>query len=507
MAPDRSRPAGEQERSDSASSHAREAARAAGTAAKETAALGRTGWQAVRRFVRSHGAGETGLAKLVDLTALGSAGDALITVSLAGTLFFSVPTGEARGRVAIYLLVTMAPFALLAPVVGPMLDRLGHGRRYALSGTFVLRAVLALVMAAAVVGDTEDPLRLYPAAFGVLVATKAYGVARAAAMPRLLPPAMDLVSANSRVSMASLAALTVFAPVGAGLVALFGPEWALRVAAVVFVVGAVLSVRLPRRLDDGPGERAGRAVLADDLQDEELEPDEYPAEGDAAEVPEDEEDRTREEPLPRGRQPLAARVRAARARRVEAVGPAVVVALRANAGIRAFAGFLLLHLAFLLRADPLHDLPATALIAGAAAAAGAGSAVGASLGSLLRGRPAEVTVLACLVGSTVAAALGWLLFGLLTILLVAVVAGIAQTLGKLALDALIQRDVTAGVRASAFARSETMLQLSWVVGAGAGTLLRPDLGLGLGLAALVLLVPTGVALRGALAGRSRARGR
>nr|WP_165400315.1 MFS transporter [Motilibacter rhizosphaerae] len=443
---------------DTAGAHARGVARAAGTAARETAALTRVGWRATRRFVRSHGAGETGLAKLIDLTALGSAGDAIVTVSLAGTLFFSVPTGQARGRVAVYLLVTMAPFAVLAPVVGPALDRLGHGRRFAMAATFGLRALLALVMAGAVAG-TEDPLRLYPAAFGVLVGVKAYGVARAAAMPRLLPRGLDLVTANSRVSLASLVALTVMGPVGAGVVRLFGPDWALRLAAVVFVVGGVLAVRLPARLDD---ERVRPAALRED--------DEVPP------------------PEPRGPRAsgLGPRLREGREKRAQAVGPSVVRALRANAAVRAFAGFLLLHLAFLLRAHPLAGLPATGLLAAAAAAAGIGSAVGASLGSALRARPPEGTVLVSLLGTTVAAALGWLLFGLVAVLAVAVVAGLAQTLAKLALDALIQRDVPGEVRASAFARSETLLQLSWVVGAGAGTLLPPHGGLALGLAALVL---------------------
>ncbi|CAM5299936.1 hypothetical protein STANM309S_04301 [Streptomyces tanashiensis] len=58
---------------------------------------------------------------------MNGAGDVMITVALASTVFFSVPTDEARGRVALYLAVTMAPFTLLAPVIGPLLDRIPHG--------------------------------------------------------------------------------------------------------------------------------------------------------------------------------------------------------------------------------------------------------------------------------------------------------------------------------------------------------------------------------------------
>lgn len=52
-----------------------------------------------------------------------TAGDALLTVSLAGSIFFKVSTGEARSNVILYLLLTMAPFAVVAPLLGPIIDR------------------------------------------------------------------------------------------------------------------------------------------------------------------------------------------------------------------------------------------------------------------------------------------------------------------------------------------------------------------------------------------------
>ena len=86
---------------------------------------------------RADGAGESGLTQLLWVHALHMAGDAMIAVSLAGTLFFAATTDAQRGNVALYLLVTMAPFALLAPVIGPPLDRLQRGRRWALAGSLV----------------------------------------------------------------------------------------------------------------------------------------------------------------------------------------------------------------------------------------------------------------------------------------------------------------------------------------------------------------------------------
>ena len=103
----------------------------------------------MRAASRADGAGESGLTQLLWVNALHMAGDAMIAVSLAGTLFFAATTDAQRGNVALYLLVTMAPFAVLAPVIGPALDRLQRGRRWALAAQPLGRAVLALVMVAA----------------------------------------------------------------------------------------------------------------------------------------------------------------------------------------------------------------------------------------------------------------------------------------------------------------------------------------------------------------------
>ena len=87
------------------------------------------------------------------------------------------------------------------------------------------------------------------------------------------------------------------------------------------------------------------------------------------------------------------------------------------------------------------------------------------------------------------------LTGTAAVLAVAVAAGLAQSLGKLSLDAIVQRDVDESVRTSAFARTETLLQLSWVVGGGVGIALPLDGELGLGLAAVGLAVMLVITLR------------
>lgn len=414
----------------------------------------------VRRVTNAQGAGESGLGPLIELHGVNTAGDALVAVALANTLFFSVPVGQARDRVALYLLITMAPFALMAPVIGPLLDRVRHGRRYAIATTLLVRCFLAWVLAGAV---GNGGLWLYPAAFGCLVASKAYGVTRSATVPRLLPRGGTLVAANSRISLAGIVAGTLGAAVGA-LLSLIGAEWSLRAAFVVFAVGMVLALRLPPRVDSTAGETPTTLSLDDTI------------------------------PIPRRR----------------FVGMDVVAALRANAALRAFSGFLTMFLAFLLRQNPVGGLDDTVAIALVATGAGVGNAVGTGIGARLRTRAPESVIAVVLAIVTAAALVGAFLYGAISMVAVATAAGLGQSLGKLSLDAIIQREVPEAVRTSAFARSETLLQLAWVIGGGIGIALPLDGRIGLGLAgaglAVMLIVTARELARRRRAGRRTVRG-
>ena len=158
----------------------RTGARAGATATRSTGGF-------VHRLTSASGAGRTGLSTLIELTTAAGAGDAFVIVALAGTIFFNTSVDQARGKVVLFLLVTMAPFAVLGPFIGPALDRVQQGRKYLLAGTLLARGLLCYAMSAAV----SNPITLLPAAFGILVLQKAGGVVKASVTPRLLPPQRD----------------------------------------------------------------------------------------------------------------------------------------------------------------------------------------------------------------------------------------------------------------------------------------------------------------------------
>jgi hypothetical protein len=495
---------------DEAWTAARQAARAVTSAAQSS---GRAGAGAARRTSRvvhrltgASGAGRTGLASLIELTAAGGAGDAFVTIALAGTLFFSTSLDQARGRIALTLIITMAPFAVLAPVIGPLLDRAQQGRRYLLAGTLMARGLLCWGMVDAVLHN--DVVELLPAAFGVLVLQKAYAVTRASVTPRLLPTEITLVTANARTGMASLVASSL-----AGLAALGidyaagggvnGAAWVLRVGTLVYIAATALSFRVPDHVDsfDRKPEAgaAGEAATVPNTGP-------APAAGAAA----------RGAPGPGGTVPLGDERRATgRApgggagpgspgrpiprpglRTLRQVGPVVAEAMRANATLRAFSGFIVFFLAFLLRTVHFHGVNDKVALGGLLAAATIGGFLGTALGSALRSRRPFVITFGMLAAATVVTAGCALFFGLWAALAVALVAAFGQVLGKLALDSTVQQEIGEEIRSSAFAASETLHQLAWVAGGLAGVALSLTssgvagmtvAAVGLGLAFLFLL--------------------
>jgi MFS family permease len=431
-------------------------------AAARTKYLVGSGVRRVGAASRADGAKESGLTSLIWTHTVHYAADAMVAVALAGTVFFSAARSQQRLNIALYLLVTMAPFALIAPFIGPVLDRMQRGRRIALAGTAVLRAALAYIMAA----NFTNPLGLYPAMFGILVLSKAYGVLKSACVPRVLPNGVSLVTANARMSIFGLAGAGVAGGLLAGFVKVSGSyPWALRITAIVFLVAAVMSLRLPSLVDSSEGEETATVVSAE---------------------------------APRGRPK-------ARLWGGTPLGRHVVTALRATASLRALSGFLTLFLAFLIQQNE-HGWHAALALGGLAGAAGGGSFIGTALGArlrLTRPDPVLITAIGSVAAISVVAALS---YSLSTAILVALVAGIANSFGKLCLDAIIQREVPNSLTASAFARSETLLQLAWVFGSGLGIALPSNGQIGFAVAAGLLAVAfVGTVFGTALSRRLRRR--
>jgi hypothetical protein len=397
--------------------------------------VGRSGGRASSRMAGD----DPGMTRLFNLHAINSAGDTLVTVGLAGTIFFSVPLGEARGNVALYLLITMVPFAVLAPLIGPLLDRVPHGRRYALAATMLGRAFLAWLIA-----DHLDQVALYPAAFGVLALSRAYGVARAAAVPRLLPDRLGLSQVNARGSVYGTLAGLVVLPLGVAAF-WFGPQWPLRVASAIFLVGMVVALRLPAAADSDQPERTPSFQRWRRSQDRVL------------------------------------------------AGRLVTAVVAGSATHRALYGFLLIFLAFAIRAEELPTsisgwqlsqssalgVVSGALVVGTFLAVAAGSRLSIRRPVALQAAGLALTALVG-IATTV-----W--FVLPLVMLLCLLAAVSSGLAKITVDSAIQEKIDERLRATAFAHSETLLMLAFVAGSAVGLIpLSGRIGIGIA-AALVLL--------------------
>jgi MFS family permease len=369
-----------------------------------------------RRAAHADGAKKSGMSSVTYAVMMNYAADAAMAVALANTLFFSAATAESKSKVALYLLITVAPFALIAPVIGPLLDKIQRGRRLALAASCVLRIVLSIVMAL-----NFDNWLLYPAALGSMVLSKSFTVLKSAITPRVLPPEITLSKTNARMTVFGLAAGAVFGAFAAGFAKLFGSPGALWFTAALCLVNAIFCMRIPAWVEVTEGE------------------------------------------VPATLTPRPAKQRMSRH---------IVVALWGTGSIRMLTGFLTLFAAFVVRAQTEGDAFEQLLLLGViAGAAGAGSFLGNAIGARLHfGKPDEV-ILACVGTALAATIVAAALPGLVTAAIVGLLGATASSLAKISLDAVIQDDLPEESRASAFGRSETILQLAWVFGGALGVLL------------------------------------
>ncbi len=372
----------------------------------------------------------TPFTQLARVHGLSVVADGLITVALAGSIFFQVDPSDARWRVALYLILTIAPFAVVTPLLGPAIDRAKGGRRGMIIGSLAARALVAFFMTRHI-----DSLLLFPEAFAMLVLQKGYAVSRIAMVPAVCPREDELIEANSKLALLSSIGGLTGAAIGGILVALIGGPAATFLAMIVYLFGATTATRLPQ------------VQIA----------------AEPADITE----------------------------RLEVRGANIVLGATAVGVLRGIVGFTTFLLAFHLRAGDdgvERSEPGAALGAAlgtirdidvigepgppswhfgvAALAAGVGALLGARYAPDLRDRiPEERLVFGALIWTAVTALLAAWGGGITGTALLAFGIGGAAAVAKLGFDALVQRDAPRANHGRAFAVFEGRFQLTWAVGA------------------------------------------
>ena len=410
-------------------------------------------------------------AGLAVVNNISGAGDALVTVALAGSVFVSVSLNAARGRTALGLIFTVLPFAVVGPFVGPVIDRLKGGRKFIVFAAAIGRLAACLLMAAWI-----HSLLLFFAAFLSLVCSKTHAVAKAALVPGVVDHPEDLVRANSRLAVGGSVVTSVAAVIGGLIYRLLGSKVVLDLDVLVFATGAGLCLYLLRNTREpvaaavggpaGSPEVAGVAVL-----DPPTTATTGGATAGAATGSANGAAAAAGDGAPAGghvpRRGGAVRRIVARLRPAD--HPYVPRSLRlasvAMAGMRAAAGFLTALVVFGFR----HEKAPIIWYGLVAVASVGGNFGGALLAPKLRFHLTERMLVggaALLIGGT---AIGVSFISGMhrwpaAIVLAGVVA-FGASLAKTAFDAIVQRDTRDSDRSRLFARFESIFQLAWVAGA------------------------------------------
>ncbi|GAC1537180.1 MAG: hypothetical protein NVS3B12_20930 [Acidimicrobiales bacterium] len=364
------------------------------------------GWQPLRVPGRLSGPAsrspkQEAFLRLALTHALVMGGDAVVTVALAGSLFFSISPTAARGRVTLSLLFTMAPFAVVAPFLGPAIDRSRGGRRLMLIGSATGRSLACIYMATVV-----HSLLLFPAALVLLVLSKAHAVAKSSLVPATVHSPGDLVRANGK--LATMAAVVGFAAAGPAAIVLklAGAPWVLRLGAVIYAVGAFMALRC----------RPAPPAVID----------------------------------PRDGVDEAARDKG------------VILASVAMAVLRATVGFLTFAVAFDFRRSHAPSWWYGVVIGASLVGGFIGNLIGPRV-RLVLGE--ERIILGALWAVALAGLFAGRLDSRPGVALLAIVVGLAAAVGRLSFDAILQRDGAEGARGRSFARFEATFQLVWVAAA------------------------------------------
>lgn len=174
--------------------------------------------------------------------ALIACGEASFAIALADSLFLSINPDAARSKVLLFLAISLAPFAVVAPFIGPIIDRVPGGRRFTVFLVNLLRCVTVLLMISRL-----DSMTLFPLAFISLILSRTYAVSKTALVPTLVPNEQALVAANGKLGL--LAGMIGFvASVPALLLQMIDSRATLVMSATMFGLASFASLQLPRHV-------------------------------------------------------------------------------------------------------------------------------------------------------------------------------------------------------------------------------------------------------------------
>ena len=336
-----------------------------------------------------------------------AAGDAFVTVSLAGSLFFSLSSDASREQVLLYLVITLAPLAVLAPLIGPMVDRFGRRPQMLGVACFLIRATCCLLLASSLY-----QLSFYAYAIVLLVASRASGIVKQALVPRVDDSPERLVATYAGLARLSSVVGGAGAAAATTVLATAGAAWVLRVASVLFVVAAVAMSRLHP----------------------------HPA------------------ALPTLEEPVVY---------AELHVPMIVVGSIGFTAIRGAVGFFVFTMAFTLRQA---NEPAW-VYGAALGIYGVGGFLGNVITPMLRKRFSEQALVMIAISAPASLTLvGVLGVSRALLLVIAGLIGMSTTVGRHAFDSLLQQRAPVASRGRAGARYETWFSLAFVTGGVVATL-------------------------------------
>jgi MFS family permease len=372
-------------------------------------------------------------------------GETAMAIALADSLFLSVSPDAARGKIILFLAVSMAPFAVVSPLIGPRIDRMKGGHRMVVILVGIMRALVLLGISQVLSSKEIVPsIGLYLLVFSSMILGKTYAIAKSAIVPTVEEDEEDLVKANSKLGqIAGITGFVVAAPIA--VLQLMSSTLALGFGMLAFLFAALNAYRLPKS--------AIAPRPAEQIEIEELHSTSIVSTGNAMRI------------------------------------------------LRGCVGFMFFHLAFWLRGE----VAGTAWFGFALGMIGIAVLGANTFGPFMKKHMREsMMMLSALLAVGVCGIIAAWYDRVVGGILLAAIVNAAGTIGKLSFDSTVQSDAPDANRGRAFAQFETKNQLAWVVGGIIPVIFSPSGQIGFIIVAVVGLAGAAMYYRaGGLSTKSR----